>query len=195
MYCKLTDQDNMTHGNTLWGPGVTHKAAGKGEDLCSADVIHVYAHPLLAVMMNPAHANFQDPKLWRVEVKGIASDDGTKIGVKECTTIEEIPLPVVTTEQRVRFAILCALSVYHEEGFVQWAENWLSGKDRSESAAWSAWSTAGSAAWSAAWSAVGRARSAAESAAESARSAARSAESAVGSIDLIKLAKEAVEEV
>ncbi len=39
-------------------------------------------------------------------------------------------LPRVTTEQRVKFAILCAKAVYKDEAFNLWADGWLSGDDR-----------------------------------------------------------------
>jgi len=49
---------------------------------------------------------------------------------------EDTSLPKVTTEQRVRFAILCALKVYKKKKFTQWANRWLSGKDRTRNTAW-----------------------------------------------------------
>jgi hypothetical protein len=44
-------------------------------------------------------------------------------------------MPQVTTEQRITFAILCALFVYREPSYVMWAHNWLDGIDRTRSAA------------------------------------------------------------
>ena len=41
--------------------GVEHKTAGTGRRLCTADVIHAYEHPLIAVLMNPVHAMFNPP--------------------------------------------------------------------------------------------------------------------------------------
>ncbi len=41
-----------------WAVGVEHKTAGTGTRLCTADVIHAYEHPLIAVLMNPLHADF-----------------------------------------------------------------------------------------------------------------------------------------
>lgn len=35
-------------------------------------------------------------------------DGQLKCGCKTLTTVREIPLPAITTEMRVRFAILCA---------------------------------------------------------------------------------------
>ena len=53
---KLTDQNHQTRNNTKWGAGVTHTASGQG-DLCTAGWLHAYTSPLLAVLLNPIHAN------------------------------------------------------------------------------------------------------------------------------------------
>jgi len=134
-YYKLTNEDGQTYGGTQWGPGVTHRAQGKGQVFCTEDFIHVYDDPLLAVLLNSIHTNFDKLRLWRCKVRHVRSDRGLEFGVKECTTLEELPLPSVTVEQRVRFGILCALEVYHEAHWVEWAHDWLSGRDRSASAA------------------------------------------------------------
>ncbi len=98
-----------------------------------------------------------------------------KLGFKKQTTIKQIPVPVITTEQRVEIAIRISLLVYRDKRYIKWAKNWLSGKDRAE---WSAAESAESAARSAEWSAARSAESAAESAESAARSAAWSATSA-----------------
>ena len=201
-YYKLTDRNNKTMNHTQWGPGVTHRTNGEGE-LCGPGWLHCYEHPLLAVLLNPIHSNFQTPKLWEAAGEGdILKEGQLKLGVTALTTLREIPLPVVTTEQRVRFAILCAKRVCSDPAWSKWADRWLSGEDRSKESAESArsesaaWSAARSAAWSAARSAES-AESAAWSAAEwSAWSAARSAESAESAasnqtLDLISIAEEA----
>ncbi len=153
-YYKLTGQNHKTLNGTLWGEGITHEATGKGKQLCSTDVIHVYGHPLKAAMFNPIHGNFTNPRLWECRVKQIVANDELKVGVKVCTTIKKIPLPEITTNQRVRFAILVALKVYSAPFFVTWAQGWLSGKDRTEAATRAARVTAWAAAWAgdaAAW--------------------------------------------
>ena len=63
---KLTDSCGRTRDGTRWGPGVSHSGTGKGE-LCGPGWIHAYEHPLVAVLMNPIHANFQNPRLWEAE--------------------------------------------------------------------------------------------------------------------------------
>ena len=197
-YYKLTDHNNRTRG-TLWGENVTHKAKGKGNDLCSEDVIHVYDHPLKAAMFNANHANFNNPVLWECRVKRVVANDCLKVGVKECTTIKVILLPEITTNQRVRFGIYCALEVYYDKEFIEWADAWLSGVDRSTDAAWAAAEVAEVAevAWAAAWVAWAAARAAeAAGAAEAAAWVAWAARAAAraAAIDLVPLIKKAIEE-
>ena len=129
-YYKLTDSRGRTRRNTQWGENVTHKASGKGEKLCTSGCIHVYDHPLKAALFNPIHAKFINPILWEVKVKDIVARDTTKVGVRQCTTIRQVPFPTITTNQRVRVAILVALSLPHTKKFDTWAKGWLSGRDR-----------------------------------------------------------------
>jgi hypothetical protein len=189
---KLTDQNNKTHNETLWGPGVKRKATGKRYELCSDGLIHAYEDPLLAVFISPLHVNYSNPKLWKAKTtcKKIVRD-GTKVGVKSLTTIHEIPLPVVTLTQRIAFGILCAKKVCSDTKWNKWADKWLSGEDRSvESAdaaraAYAAWHAAG-----AAWHAAGAAYYTAN-ASNAAWYAAGAAEYAAGA-DLKEIAREAM---
>lgn len=193
--CKLTDENARTHGGMQWGSGVTHQADGSGE-LCGPGWIHYYDHPLLAVLLNPIHADFSQPKLWQVKVSGrVKHDYGLKSGAEEVTTITEIPLPEITTEQRVRFAILCALRVYATRTFKKWASNWLNGKNRSDKAAAKAETEArtGAAVWAAdaaAWADREAARTADREAAWAVSEAAWAAQTK--KLDIIALVKKAV---
>ena len=170
---KLTDRRNRTKNRTVWGENVTHTTTGIPAELCSTGWLHAYEHFLLAVMINPIHANFADPRLWEAYGSGqILRDGQLKCGVTELTTVREIPLPVVTIEQRVRFAILCGKAVCPDKSWNGWADKWLSGEDRSVAKAAEAW-----AAWTTAWAAEASAASwAARAATEEAREEARAAE-------------------
>ena len=181
---KLTTQKMTTQGNTVWGEGVTHTPKESDGGLCSGAVIHAYTHPLLAVLLNPIHADITKPILWEAEGHGeMLNDHGLKIGFRGgLTTIRQIPLPVVTTEMRVRFAILCAKEVYSDKAWNAWADKWLSGEDRS-----------GDAAHTAARAAA--ARSVAAAAWDAAYAAARAAAYARAHIDLIAIAEIACAEV
>ena len=161
--CKLTDEHHRTCNNTQWGPGVRHEATGPIEgELCTDSWIHYYSHPLLAVLLNPIHANFVNPVGWAVMIEGPTRDDhGLKMGCRALTTLHQIDLPVVTTMQRVRFAIFCAQAVIGQTipVWARWAEKWLDGTDRTTraaeeaAAAEAAAEAARAAAWAAAWAA------------------------------------------
>ena len=138
---KLTDRDGNTRGATAWLPiGTTHGTDGAGE-LCGPGWLHAYTSPLLAVLLNPLHANIPTPRLFEAEGGVEKTDRGLKVGCRELKCIREIALPIITEEQRVRFAILCSLEVYDCPRYARWADSWLSGAEaaaRSAAAAWSA---------------------------------------------------------
>src|SRR3990167_1746146 len=163
---KLTDKNGQTYGGCQWGPNVSHEAVGIGP-LCSVGWIHVYDNPIKAVLLNPIHANFNEKtmKLWECEVSGQMLDDlGRKLGVQKCTTIKEIPVPVISLNRRIEIAIKCTLAVYKEASFVQWANDCLSGKDRSKGSARAAAAAADAAAHAAADAAAHAAGAAAHAA-------------------------------
>ena len=172
MLYKLTNGSGMTRGNTQWRENVTHRAKEKGSELCTGQVVHAYRDPYLAVFHDPIGVSYGDTALmWEAKGKVVA-DDGLKVGCKSLTTLRQIPLPVLTTEQRVEIAIRISLLVYKETSYVAWAEAWLSGKDRTRAAV--------AAYWAANWAAARAARAAAEAAARVAAGAAYGAAEAAG---------------
>jgi len=171
---KLTDQNIQTLNGFQWKLGEEKTASGEG-GLCSSGWLHCYTHPLLAVLLNPIHANISKPLLFEAEVSGKMKDDsGLKQGFTSMTLIKQLDLPKISATQKVAFAILCAKKVSKSKGWSEWADKWLSGEDRSQEAAAKARAEAAEAvkAWAAA------------------RAAARAA--AKADIDLIALAEEAM---
>lgn len=136
---KMTDDRDQTYGGCQWGEGITNSATGQGTVLCTDGWIHAYAHPLLAVLHDPIHGRFgSNAHLWECESSDEPLREGQmKLGVKTLTTLRRIPLPVVTLEQRVRYALLCARAggADNVPGWTTWADGWLSGSDRSTAAA------------------------------------------------------------
>ena len=105
---KLTNADGTTHGGTKWTIGEARTADGTGE-LCGSGWLHFYQHPLLAVLLNPIHADFREPRMFEAEAEGaFAFDRGLKAGCTQLTFVREVPLPTITTAQRVKFAKGCA---------------------------------------------------------------------------------------
>ena len=141
MRYKLTTQDMKTRvglpNETAWVLGKWVEAKGKPKhNLCSTSYIHWYTDPLLAVLFNPIHANINDPRIWEIETAGDEQLDGSlKGGSQRVRLMKEIALPTVTMEQRIRFIILCVKEVYVADKWQVWADNWLSGKDRSYASA------------------------------------------------------------
>ena len=142
--CKLTNKDGYTKNQTLWGENITHEATGSSNQaLCSNGWIHFYEHPLIAVFMNPIHAQLNEPRLYSCLIEGEIEKDGPlKSGCKKLTTLSRLPLPVITSEQRIEIGIRCAMIVYKEQHWSLWAQKWLSGEDRTKKSADAAYDTA-----------------------------------------------------
>ena len=214
---KLTDSKMRTYNGFQWELGKWYETTGKGK-LCSSSWLHFYNNPLVGMFLNLTYVNIGNSRLFRAEVEGnFIDDNGLKCGYSRARLIEELPVPQISPVQRVRFAILCAKEVYKEKKWNEWADNWLSGKDRTKESTESIESTFSAAEITAelgfyvtkneesAFYATKSAESAfyATKSAESAFYAAISAESAVElafytteskKINLIRIARKAMEE-
>ena len=202
---KLTDEKMQTYHGYQWELHEWKETSGKGE-LCGCGWLHYYSDPLLAAFLNPIHANFDNPRLFEIEVAAdakILEDHGLKLGCTKMRLTKELVMPAVTTEQRIKFGILCALEVCKDAKFVQWANRWLDGTDRSEKAADAAAAAAVARAADADAAARAAANAAARAAADAAWAAAAWAAAAARAaaaraaeaknIDLIAIAKKAME--
>ena len=135
---KLTDANARTHDSCQWGIGITHEATEPGVQMCTNQVIHWYTDPLLAVFANPIHANYNPARLWECEVGEKVNGDALKSASKSVTTLRELPLPVISTEQRVEIAIRLVLPKCRNKKWLAWATKWLKGSDRTNAAAYAA---------------------------------------------------------
>jgi len=217
MYYKLTDEKMQTYGDFQWALNEWHEIppGKRGKGFCTDNYFHLYDDPLLAVLLNSIHANFKKLRMFEAETEGpVESDKGLKFGAVKMRLVREIDVPEITIEQRVRFAILCAVEVHNDAGFNTWAQDWLSGKDKTaataaarEAATWKVWATAtttgwaaraatwaaGAAGWEAAAVWVARPAWAARVVTWAARAAARAAD-AKDSLDFKALAAKAIKE-
>lgn len=178
---KLTDQEMKNYNGFQWKLNKWYRTSGRG-DLCDKGWLHCYRDKNMAVLMNPVQADIKNPRMFVGEGKGKVKHNGyLKSGFSKMRLVKEIKLPEWNTTQKVAFVIYCALEVYQEKSFVKWAENWLSGKDRSKKAAAKvarkAWET-GTVADTELWEEETRAAMAAE-AAEAAEEAEEAEERAV----------------
>jgi len=132
---KLTDSKMRTCNEFQWELGKWYETTGEGE-LCSPSWFHFYSNPLVGLFLNPIHADIKNPRLFRAEVEGkFLDDNGLKCGYSRARLVEKLPVPQISLAQRVRFAIFCVKKVYKEKEWNKWANNWLSGKDRTEESA------------------------------------------------------------
>lgn len=134
---KLTDKDDQTYGHCQWGEGVEYTTLGVGP-LCSSGWLHVYDHPLIAVLLNYMHGAFNpdDMHLWECECNGEQKTDrGLKSGFTRVKTIKRIPVPQITDEQRILIGIFCAKKVEKSSLWNEWADNWVNKKERGTFAA------------------------------------------------------------
>lgn len=128
---KLLTQDMQSHGGLQWTIGCTHTAQEPGNKMCSPQVLHCYSHPLMAAMFNPIHANIDNPRLFEIEASEIINQDFAKLACKSQMLVKEIPLPTLSDEQRQEVAIRCAMLIPGAPLlWTNWANDWLSGKDR-----------------------------------------------------------------
>jgi hypothetical protein len=175
---KLTTQEHTTHNGMKWKIGQTNQAADIGNTMCTSQVLHCYVNPIQAVLLNPIHANIQNPCLFEIECSEIVNTDGLKYACKEQTPTKKIPLPSISLNQKIAIAIKLAMLVYRAASFTKWALAWLDGSDRSYAAARAAWRRADADA--AAAYAARAAADAADAADAAARAAARAADAYAG---------------
>lgn len=122
------------------GEGVTHELPKyERHKVYAGRVFNVYPAPGLASFLDCVHAKLlPNALLWECEGDVVISD-GTSAGCIKLTTIRTMPVPALTTEQRVgmaiRCAMHCALRGSKREIWAAWAEAWLTGADRSEASA------------------------------------------------------------
>jgi hypothetical protein len=213
---KLADDDMRTYGGRQWELGVRRdEPDGYPLRLCRPGCLHCYASPVLAAFLSPGHGLAADyTRCFRAEAYGETVTDGTKIGARSMMLIEEVEYPQPTTEQRVYFAILCARAAARAskaklpDEWEKWADAWIDGADRSSDAADKASAVAAEAAVAtnyadyvsatvatvATYAAdAAAAAAAAYTRADSAAYAADVAAIAQGGIDLVALAKKAIE--
>ena len=133
---KLLSQDMKSYDNTKWKLNEIKEKSDKSKiGMCSSDVFHCYAHPILAILFNPIHADIENPRLFKIKIDGICNEDATKQASHSQMLYRELPIPEITLNQKIAFGIYCALTTCKKEGFITWANNWISGVDRSNNAA------------------------------------------------------------
>ena len=186
---KLTDKNCTTKNNTLFELGKPVRTDRTNKYLCSNGWIHFYQDPLIAILMNPIHADFDPCRLFEAKAAGEMLIKPLKAGCKELTLVKELKLPAITTANRIAFGIYCALEVYKNPKFVLWAHNWIFCIDRRCGAAANVAHAAINASAYAAANAAVRAAAARAAAANAARAAANAANAAADAATAARAAR------
>lgn len=159
---KLTTaKAKSTYGDISWITGTTVSIPDdeRGIILALPGLLHIYHGDtltetlVLGLMMDPIHANIGSGVRAFAVAGDLVVSRPDLAGAHKLEVGDEIEVVVPTQDQRLRFAILCAQIAVGDQypEWNRWAENWLSGEDRSAEAAWEAWAARD--AWAAAWEA------------------------------------------
>ena len=97
MLCKITDRFGVCANGRTWGSGIRHTGMS----------IPVNRSPLLAALLG---THLSKPLLWAVD-ETATMGKGLQVRCINVQTMHLITMPEVSVEDRIRFAILCALEI------------------------------------------------------------------------------------
>lgn len=135
MLYLVTDQENKTWRNILWGGNITHEESNSNYHFAA------YNSPLVASFMYPTYDGIAynpavPPKIWEAIGEGESHDQGGfRNKYAKLTTTVEVAFQNPTIDQRMNFALLCAMSLILNPIFRTWAINYLRGTDQTKETA------------------------------------------------------------
>jgi hypothetical protein len=128
----LTDAENHTwRGSTIY-PGRSVYSMNTQNNIVATNASEIGESPLVAIMLNPWHAEVENQKMLELEFSMISM---VKHDPRINLLIRETQTPSVTTDQKIVFALMVIQDVYKNEVFNNWSDNWISGNDRSPESA------------------------------------------------------------
>jgi len=104
---KLTDSFMRTYDETQWLVGETKMDYYLGP-MCGPGGFHFYTDPLLATLLNPAHANYAPARMFECAPGGEIMHVEDKSKSQSLCLVREIEPPIILPDQRVVFAVLAA---------------------------------------------------------------------------------------
>jgi|GEM_PF-3453889 hypothetical protein len=128
----LTNAENHTWRGSHVCPGQSILASNTEENVLTRNAEELGDSPLVAIMLNPWHAQIDHQKMLELE---IGRNDLDEIGSSTNVVVRETTVPSVTTDQKIVFALMTIQEVYGNPVFKCWADDWISGSDRSAEAA------------------------------------------------------------
>lgn len=123
----LTNSENRTRQGSCLFPGGSSFSSQASSDVVTENASEMGASPLVAIMLNPWHAQLEGPKM--LEMQFTTEEDNARDPIFRIT-LREVGMPATTTDQKIIFALMVIVEVYQNELFNQWAQKWISGTDR-----------------------------------------------------------------
>lgn len=119
----LVDRQGNTHNRQHIEAGKFRVAEGDAMDASVAAIMKSGTNsPILAVMNYPGTID-DGLKMFLLHVWSL-EDEGYSI-------VKEVPLPAISAEHKLDFAIKAVGAIYEFSDYGNWAENWINGHDRS----------------------------------------------------------------
>lgn len=128
----LADQEGHLADNRVLHCGKFKQAIGSKDDPLARYAGPVHTSPLVAALTHPDSVDGDHNKMFEVNRWKVNVDSSNP---EAYTVVKEVPVPTVTLGQKVAFAVATIREIYHDSDFVKWADDWLSGKDRSAASA------------------------------------------------------------
>ena len=124
----LANAENNTWRGSRILPGHSVFSSKADNNIVTRNAFEFGDSPLVAIMLNPWHAELDSPKMLEFQFSQVALvKDDPRINMQ----VREIETPSVTTDQKIVFALMVLTEVYENESFMQWAKHWICGSDRS----------------------------------------------------------------
>jgi len=128
----LADSANRTRNGSRVFPGRSTFSSQASNNIVAQNASDIGASPLVAIMLNPWHAQLENPKMLELHFTSIAIDSSHPT-IR--MNVREVEVPEITTDQKIIFALLTISEIYKNDQFNRWASAWISGSDRSAESA------------------------------------------------------------
>lgn len=128
----LADSANHTRQGSRILPGHSTFSSQTPNNIVAQNASEIGASPLVAIMLNPWHAQLGKAKMLELHFAAISidtSDPTIRMNVRE------VAVPETTTDQKIIFALMVISAVFKNDQFNEWAEKWINGSDRSAESA------------------------------------------------------------
>jgi hypothetical protein len=128
----IADQQGHLADDRILTCGKFKQKIGSKDDPLAKYSGPVHTSPLVAALTHPDSVNGEANKMFEVNRWKVNVDAKNP---EAYTVVKEVAVPTVTIGQKVAFAVATVREIYHDQDFVKWADDWLSGKDRSAESA------------------------------------------------------------